>query len=189
MNSRSIILEKLRKGNPTSQSNLPEWQKIRSEENLISGFEKAMKSNKGEVLELREFESWLGSQEFEQVLCISEYFTYPDSLPIPNDPHELSGLHLAILDGQFGTAENGAIWLEEKDLKLRALPFITEHLVIFLSKKQLVATMHDAYDRIQNSESGFGLFLAGPSKTADIEQSLVIGAHGAKSLRVIWRAD
>lgn len=189
MNSRSAILEKLRKGNPTIQPHLPEWQKIPSEENLELGFEKAMKANKGEILELREFEIWLESQEFEQVLCASHHFHYPNTIDIPSDAHDLDRLNLAILDGQFGTAENGAIWLEEADLRLRAIPFITEHLVITLSKKQLVATMHDAYDRIQKSTSGFGLFLAGPSKTADIEQSLVIGAHGAKSLRVVWRVD
>jgi len=54
-----------------------------------------------------------------------------------------------------------------------------------LDSDQLVSNMHQAYQRIGKKTSGFGLFLAGPSKTADIEQSLVIGAHGAKSLRVV----
>ncbi|HSJ68730.1 MAG TPA: LUD domain-containing protein, partial [Anditalea sp.] len=88
-------------------------------------------------------------------------------------------------EGQFGVAENGAIWLDEEDLEFRILPFITEHLVIVLDKSKLVGNMHQAYARIGNTPSGFGLFTAGPSKTADIEQSLVIGAHGAKSLKVV----
>jgi L-lactate dehydrogenase complex protein LldG len=53
---------------------------------------------------------------------------------------------------------------------------------IFLSK--IVSTRHHAYQEINTFEEGFGVFLAGPSKTADIEQSQVIGAHGARSLLV-----
>ena len=44
--------------------------------------------------------------------------------------------------------------------------------------------MLDAYDLIAERERSFGLFISGPSKTADIEQSLVIGAQAAMSLTV-----
>lgn len=101
------------------------------------------------------------------------------------DPHELSHIDLAIVDGEFGVAENGAIWMNEQNSIVRALPFITDHLVIILPTDQLYLHMSKAYDAIANRERSFGLFISGPSKTADIEQSLVIGAHGAMSLVIV----
>lgn len=101
------------------------------------------------------------------------------------DPHSLDGIHTAILHARFGVCENGAVWLDETELgPHRVLPFITEHLFIVLHATDLVPTLHHAYERIATIGSGFGLFLAGPSKTADIEQCLVIGAHGARGATI-----
>jgi L-lactate dehydrogenase complex protein LldG len=101
------------------------------------------------------------------------------------DAHDLAFVDLAILEGLMGVAENGAIWLDETCFGgHRVLPFITQHLIIILNKENIVANMHKAYNKLEINKIGFGLFLAGPSKTADIEQSLVIGAHGARSLKV-----
>lgn len=102
-----------------------------------------------------------------------------------NDPHQLDGIHTAIVPGRFAVCENGAVWLDESALgPHRVLPFIAEHLVIVLSAREIVPTMHQAYARLKAPESAFGVFLAGPSKTADIEQCLVVGAHGARSCTV-----
>ena len=100
------------------------------------------------------------------------------------DPHDLADVSLAILPGHFGVAENAAVWLSDGQLGIRVLPFICQHLAIVLRQDSLLANMHEAYDRIGKDMQGFGVFIAGPSKTADIEQSLVIGAHGARSLLV-----
>lgn len=100
------------------------------------------------------------------------------------DPHQLENVDMAVVAGQWGVAENGAIWLTENDMGVRVLPFICQHLAIILPRERILATMHDAYEKIGAPQTGFGVFIAGPSKTADIEQSLVLGAHGAKSLVV-----
>ncbi|UFH36900.1 LutC/YkgG family protein [Flavobacterium acetivorans] len=84
----------------------------------------------------------------------------------------------------LGVAENGAVWVYESQMQNRLLPFICQHLIIVIDKKDIVATMHQAYESIDVAKEGFGAFIAGPSKTADIEQSLVIGAHGARSATV-----
>jgi L-lactate dehydrogenase complex protein LldG len=99
-------------------------------------------------------------------------------------PHELENVELAILPVHFAVAENGACWVSEELFSDRVLPFITQHLVLILNKTEILPTMHEAYERIGGNQYGFGTFIAGPSKTADIEQSLVLGAHGARSLWV-----
>lgn len=109
-----------------------------------------------------------------------------DEIP---DPHDLEDIDLAIVPVQFGVAENGAVWLTDERLKHRAILFINQHLVLLLPRREIVHTMQEAYQRIAFAGSGFGLFLSGPSKTADIEQSLVIGAHGPRSMTLYLLED
>jgi L-lactate dehydrogenase complex protein LldG len=99
-----------------------------------------------------------------------------------NDPHLLENVQLSIIEGQFAVAENGAVWVTSDSMGDRALPFICEHIALVISRSNIVSTMRHAYARIGSSSYDFGTFIAGPSKTADIEQSLVLGAHGPKSL-------
>lgn len=98
------------------------------------------------------------------------------------DPKELEDLDVLILESDLAIAENGAVWLENEKLPMRVLPFITKHLVLVLKNENLVGYMHQAFEKINKVD--YGIFISGPSKTADIEQSLVIGAHGALSLSV-----
>ena len=100
------------------------------------------------------------------------------------NPHDLATIDLAIVNGAFGVAENGAVWISEKESIVRVLPFITNDLVVILSKEQLYLHMLNAYDAIATRDRSFGVFISGPSKTADIEQCLVIGAQGAMSLTI-----
>lgn len=100
------------------------------------------------------------------------------------DPHALEDVDFAILRGEFAVAENGAIWITDQGVKQRVVYFLTQHLSLVVPASEMVDNMHDAYERLRFQGRGFGAFISGPSKTADIEQSLVIGAHGARSLTV-----
>lgn len=103
------------------------------------------------------------------------------------DPHDLSKVDLAIVKAEFAVAENGAVWIKNPSTHPRAIYYIAEHIIFVVPKGEIVDTMHDAYKRIDFKEKGFGCFISGPSKTADIEQSLVIGAHGATSAYVLFK--
>ena len=106
----------------------------------------------------------------------------PDDI---DTPAELNGTDLVICRGIFGVCENAAVYFEQEYLQ-RSIYFISESLLILLPKDQLVDTMHDAYRRVPNEPPGeFRGFISGPSKTADIEQALVMGAHGARQVTVL----
>lgn len=99
-------------------------------------------------------------------------------------PHELENVDFAVLRGHLAVAENGAVWVTDDTLVHRVLYFIPQHMALVVPADCIVHNMHQAYSRIPVGSHRFAGFISGPSKTADIEQSLVIGAHGARSLTV-----
>ena len=98
-------------------------------------------------------------------------------------------LDLLVAGGELAVAENGAVWIAGLVDDERAALFLAQHVVLVVDADRLVRDMHEAYARLDIGEHAFGVFIAGPSKTADIEQSLVIGAHGPRSLTVLLRQD
>jgi L-lactate dehydrogenase complex protein LldG len=109
-----------------------------------------------------------------------------------DDPHDLADVDLAVMPGELAVAENAAVWVTDAAIPQRSAYFLSQHVVLVAPAERIVHNMHEAYAWLAEQAGGqpfaeprFGTFLSGPSKTADIEQALVIGAHGARSLTVL----
>jgi L-lactate dehydrogenase complex protein LldG len=102
-----------------------------------------------------------------------------------DDPHELEDVDFAVLPGEIAVAENAAVWVTTEDVRVRTLYFLTQHLALVVPRGRVLSNLHQAYEQIEIGGNAFATWISGPSKTADIEQSLVKGAHGARTLLVL----
>jgi L-lactate dehydrogenase complex protein LldG len=190
MSARNNILSRIEKNKPALTA-LPavNTNLISSYDDVLTKFSSVLESIGGNVIainSLEELKAIISEKNKSGKLMVNtiHQLGYVDPLLILMTKEILNGVDTAIIKGEIAVAENGAVWLYESQMINRLLPFICQHLILVIDKKNIVATMHQAYQHIDTAEEGFGVFIAGPSKTADIEQSLVIGAHGARSLTV-----
>ena len=105
-----------------------------------------------------------------------------------SDPHALNDVDVGVVRSPLGVAEAGAVWLTRGELVVNALGVLSQHLIVLLDPAAIVDTMHDAYGRLDLTASPYGVFLAGPSATGDIEGVIIHGAQGARSLTVLLLA-
>jgi L-lactate dehydrogenase complex protein LldG len=187
--SRNTILSNVKKNKPKPKLELLpdiDGSDIKESLELKDIFKESLAQVGAKVIELKSEnkidlyikDNFIGALDFENT---GERVKYSDNY----SKNKLEKIGTVQLYGQFGVAENGAIWLDESNFPNRLIPFIVEQLIIKLDKEKIVKDMHEAYENINLEDTGFGVFISGPSKTADIEQSLVYGAHGAKQLFVI----
>jgi L-lactate dehydrogenase complex protein LldG len=101
-----------------------------------------------------------------------------------SDPHTLNDVDVGIVRSTLGVAEAGAVWLTQSEFIVNALGVLSQHLIVLLDPEAIVETMHHAYARIDLTASPYGVFMAGPSATGDIEGVIIHGAQGARSLTV-----
>ena len=100
-------------------------------------------------------------------------------------PAELDDVDVGIVRAAFGVAETGSVWLTEAELGVNALAFLAQHLVVLLDPERIVGNMHDAYRDRARFAARYGVFMTGPSATADIEGVLIHGAQGIRSLTAV----
>ena len=191
MSSKEDILKKYR-ANVREQFDMPDLSDIQAitYPNPLEQFIKMTESVGGRVVEVK------AGQDINTL--IREL--YPDAKEIASNLPEvtiatrnpdnadsaqaLNGTDVGVIRGSFGVAENACVWIPQT-MKEKAVCFISENLVILLPKTEIVNNMHDAYHRIAFNDYGYGTFISGPSKTADIAQVLVMGAQAARSATVL----
>lgn len=191
MSSRALILEKIKQNQPSEVSALPNLTFLGLDTfDLLEKYKTVLKSIGGDYVEVSNYDAIIDFVKENYNLTKRTISTVPELVEVAeldwfnDDPHTLENVELTIVNAHFGVAENAALWVTDAILGQRVATFIPQYLAIIVSKKDILATMHQAYQRIGNQEYCFGTFIAGPSKTADIEQSLVLGAHGARGLVV-----
>ncbi len=192
MNSKDYILHAIKTNNIVKNVDLPQYENFGIQyEDLFTQFSQVIKTVGGDAIscDSKDLDKTIKSLYKNEKLiysnvkeCLLGNFDANDK----DDVHDIKDIDLAIVKGEFGVAENGAVWVKNPTNRHRALYFICQNIVLVLKKEDIVNNMHEAYEKIDFKNASYGTFISGPSKTADIEQSLVIGAHGPKSGYVIF---
>ena len=195
MSARDEILAAVRRNRPSAGAALPDIPRF-------PGGDEPVRSHFQKRLELMGGQSFVVTDLHAANARIAELFPAAgvvcSAVPgIPGtrrieavrDPHELRDVDVGVFRARLGVAEAGAVWVTQDDLVVNALAVLSQHLVVLLDPAAIVRTMHDAYGRIELAASPYGVFLAGPSATGDIEGVIIRGAQGARSLTVLLLTD
>jgi L-lactate dehydrogenase complex protein LldG len=190
MTSRDIILNRIKANKPAATERPEKLEHAIQYPNPTETFKTMLSSIEGKTFEVSSWEEIIRilSEEYpsftNRASDIPQLSSWVDFSLAEQDPHTLEHVNIAVVEGKVAVAENAAIWVTEENLSHRVLPFITQYLAIVVPANAMVHNMHEAMEEISTGDYGWGAFISGPSKTADIEQSLVIGAHGARALCV-----
>ncbi|QSX32805.1 LUD domain-containing protein [Shewanella avicenniae] len=156
-------------------------------DDLVGQFDASLKAVGGSLVKdnaIEALQQQVAALVAEGNQVISQVAEVSGNRETPEDPHALRDINYAVIQGELAVAENGSVWVTEQGAGIRIAPFICENLYLVVKADTIVANMHEALKLINLQDTGYGVFISGPSKTADIEQALVIGAHGACTLTV-----
>jgi L-lactate dehydrogenase complex protein LldG len=98
---------------------------------------------------------------------------------------DLADVDVAVVRASFAVAETGSVLLSDADLRVNAVAYLVQHLIVLLDPADIVLNLHHAYRRPEFRDRHYASFHTGPSATADIEGVLIHGAQGVRSLSVL----
>jgi L-lactate dehydrogenase complex protein LldG len=100
-------------------------------------------------------------------------------------PQDLADVDFAVVRAAFAVAETGSVLLSDRELRVNALAYLAQHLIVLVDPADIVVNLHHAYRRPEFRTGNNCAFHTGPSATADIEGVLIHGAQGVRSLFVL----
>ena len=104
-----------------------------------------------------------------------------------SDRARLVDCDLGVTAAQWGIAETGTLVLDSTRERSRLASLVPPVHVAFLASDAILPTLGEALSAVRGAgqEPACVTLVTGPSRTADIELTLVVGVHGPKELRVI----
>ena len=192
MSSRDAILGSIRANLPKAERPLPAVPKFEDNPpaDLIEAFRKSLTRMGGRLLDPGHANDPMGPVrallEHSRLVCSSTPEIRSElDLAAVVDPGELADVDHAVVRATCGVAETGSVLLTDQNLKVNALAYLAQHLIVLLDPADIVVNMHSAYARPEFRERRYAVFHTGPSATADIEGVLIQGAQGVRSLSVV----
>jgi L-lactate dehydrogenase complex protein LldG len=99
---------------------------------------------------------------------------------------------VSVQHGFAGIAETGTLMLPSAPDRPVTLNLLADTEIAVLRASAVVGAYEDGWDRLR-AEVGFMprnvMFITGPSRSADIEQTLELGAHGPRRLHIVLVED
>jgi L-lactate dehydrogenase complex protein LldG len=194
MNSRSEILARIRKNQPAALP-LPEVPGFerRAATSLLEGFKAGVLRMGGKIVEPSDdgLEALVARLFPDARVVCSAVPELAGNRPLDRvgAPNELHDVDVGVVRAVFGVAETGSLWLTDTQFRVSSLGFLAQHLIVLLDPARIVENLHLAYRERAHFDARYGVFMTGPSATADIEGVLIHGAQGIRTLTVIPLPD
>lgn len=193
MSSRDDILERVRKNQPPPQALPPVPTFDAATGSALESFKAALVRMGGKVAVAPtdgDLDALLRRLFPDAKIVCSATLEVLGNLPLHQvrHPGELNDVDVGVVRAVYGVAETGSVWLTEKEFRVNTLGFLAQHLVVLLDPTRIVGNLHHAYRERTQFDARYGVFMTGPSATADIEGVLIHGAQGIRTLTVILAA-
>lgn len=112
-----------------------------------------------------------------------------ENIDIDSDENSFLGLNIGVTGCEFLVAHLGSVLISSAQISGRRLNVFPETHIVVADQSQMTDYLDHALEKLQNKYKNelpsLISNITGPSRTADIEKTLVMGMHGPKSLIVI----
>lgn len=192
MSSRDEILASIRANRPQLERTLPTVPLFDADQpaSVLAAFKESLERMGGVLLDAPDTGDTLAAVRAKianaKVVCstVAEIAGNRDIARV-RAPQDVADVDFAIVRAAFGVAETGAVLLSDKQLRVNAIAYLAQHLIVLLDPADIVINLHHAYRRPEFRNGHYAAFHAGPSATADIEGVLIHGAQGVRSLSIL----
>ena len=172
----------------------PHWQ-----EDLVSRFitkaEQAAASiehinQEGDIVQA--VESYMNEQSLENRFVrsstpILNNINWPDALQVETRAANSQDM-LVVVEAYAAIAETGSIVMCSSENTPVTLNFLPDHYICVIRKNSIVNAMEDVWDLLRQDYSQLPRainIITGPSRTADVEQIIQMGAHGPRRVHLL----